>query len=325
MFFDCHHPHICYIGRWGQEKEFPNRISATACGSKIRFAFSGRELVLFFDMEGNEETLPHLYISLDGGPRTESTLQQFIRVDAMTDGAHTVEVIYKSAVEVQARWFMPLVGKVSFKGFSADAILPPPPSEKKTIELVGDSITEGVLIDAKLLETNGGQPCRPFQDDVTATYGYLTAEALGLEPYCMGYGAVGATKAGCGAVPKCAESYPYAFDGVEKNYSNCDYILINHGANDRRAEAECYIEEYEKLLDLVTAKNPRSKIIVLSAFCGAHHEELGELVQRYNEMHQTNIAFIDSFGWVPAEPLHPLREGHKILAEHLIPLVQKYL
>jgi putative glutamine amidotransferase len=38
------------------------------------------------------------------------------------------------------------------------------------------------------------QEQRPFHDDVTATYAYLAAEALGLEPYIMGYGAVGVTR-----------------------------------------------------------------------------------------------------------------------------------
>ena len=325
MFFDCHHPLISYIGRWGQEKEYPDRLSATACGSKICFGFSGRELILFFDLTGNEETLPHLYISIDSGARIEATLQATIRVDAGADGAHTAEIIYKSAVEVQSRWSSPLVGKISFKGLDAKEILPLPPAHKKTIELVGDSITEGVMVDKPLTPINRGQPDRPFHDDVTATYGYRTAEALGLEPYCMGYGAVGTTKSGCGGVPKCAESYPFAFEGVEKNYRNCDFILINHGANDRRAEEAVYIAEYEHLLDVVIKENPRSKIIVLSAFCEVYPKALGALVERYNKAHQTDILFIDSTGWVPKEPLHPLRDGHRILADHLTARLKELL
>lgn len=47
------------------------------------------------------------------------------------------------------------------------------------IEFVGDSITEGVLIDAECTIFTNDQLNRPFEDDVTATYAWLTAEALG--------------------------------------------------------------------------------------------------------------------------------------------------
>ncbi len=48
MFFDCHHPHICYIGRWGQEKEFPNlpeNITAANFG-KIKSTATKADLAL---------------------------------------------------------------------------------------------------------------------------------------------------------------------------------------------------------------------------------------------------------------------------------------
>lgn len=72
------------------------------------------------------------------------------------EGPHTVRVIYKGAVEQQARWRAPLVGRIAFLGLEArrEAVL-----EKDTrpvIEFVGDSITEGVLID---------DGCRPYPDN----------------------------------------------------------------------------------------------------------------------------------------------------------------
>ena len=63
--------------------------------------------------------------------------------------------------------------------------------------------------------------------------------------------------------------------------------------------------------------NPESKIISLSAFCGAFHEELGELIEEYNKKNNTDIFYIDSNGWVPVEPLHPARDGHITISENL--------
>ena len=38
-----------------------------------------------------------------------------------------------------------------------------------------------------------------------------------------------------------------------------------------------------------------------------------------------NIIFINSTGWVPLEPLHPLRDGHRIIAENLVPILKEKL
>lgn len=150
-----------------------------------------------------------------------------------------------------------------------------------------------------------------------ATYGYRTAIALGMEPYIMGYGAMGLTKGGNGGTPKAIEAYPYAFQGAKREYESCDYIVINHGANDMYGPIEIYLKEYEKFLDLVRSINPKAQIVVLSTFYGYANKELGEFICSYNESNRCSILYVDSAGWVPPEPLHPLRSGYKVIAEKL--------
>jgi lysophospholipase L1-like esterase len=198
---------------------------------------------------------------------------------------------------------------------------------------VGDSITEGVLIDVDYYKGFvGAEPAsyidqnnRVYQDDACATYAWLTAERLNLRPIVMGYGAVGATRAGQGKVPPAAEAYPYNFDGSPITRPEPDYILINHGANDRGHSAEEYTEKYAGLLDVIRKMNPHAKIFALSAFCGGHHEALGKLIEEYNRANGTDVVFIDSTGWIPVEPLHPLRDGHNTVAEHLVPILKELL
>ena len=52
-------------------------------------------------------------------------------------------------------------------------------------------------------------------------------------------------------------------------------------------------------------------------------KELGEMVERFNKENNDDVKFINSTGWIPAEPLHPLRDGHKIVAEHLTEELKK--
>ena len=322
MYFNCHHPSVRYSGRFA---EVNGRMTATACGSAIEIAFVGEHILLEFDICGNIAPFPHLWLQLDKGCKTEVPLDKYIRLET-APGEHVLTILLKSAKETQQRFYHPLQGKLSFAGFTAENAGVLPADGRKTIEFVGDSITEGVLVEAPLTgASQNDQDNRPYQDDATATYAYLTAQNLGLRPLLMGYGAVGVTKGGNGSVPKAAEAYPYCFDGAPVTYPHPDYILINHGANDRKATAETYAAEYEHLLSVIRAAHPHAVIFCLSAFAGAHRETLGALIADYNARHHDNVHFIDSHGWVPADPLHPLRDGHKLISQKLTAALQKLL
>lgn len=323
MFYSYKDKSINYTGRWC---EYESSFCSTAPGSYFKIAFDGKDITLYFDMLWNSEPYPHLYLSLDGGAKFESTLSSFLRVEASCDGRHILTVIFKSAVEMQHRWNLPLIAKVSFLGYEAQNSSELFKSCEKVIEFVGDSITEGVLInEEKQADKNNGFNNRVYQDDSTATYAYLTAKNLKLTPIVMGYGAVGATKGGCGGVPKAAEAYPYCFKSHKINYPSPDYILINHGANDRGASSEEYLKAYGELLDVIREINPGSRIIALSAFCGVFHKELGEFIGKYNKENSCDILFIDSSSWVSSEPIHPDRIGHKAIAEKLTKILREKL
>ena len=159
------------------------------------------------------------------------------------------------------------------------------------------------------------------EDDSTSTYVWLFSEKMGFRPYPMGYCSVGVTRCGNGNVPKAAEAYPYNFDASPVTYPSCDYIIINHGANDRIPGTNTpkpeYLTEYEVLLKLGHSRNPEAKIIALSPFCGAMDDILPDFIKNFNAENSDNIYYISSHGWVPLEPLHPLRGGHKIITEKL--------
>jgi lysophospholipase L1-like esterase len=203
------------------------------------------------------------------------------------------------------------------------------PTEFKTKMLfIGDSITQGVLVDEDSYCASGGaldpRQRQCYADDACGTYAWYTAEALGLRPIIMGYGAVGATRAGSGEVPPAPEAYPYNFTRSPITRPTPDFVLVNHGANDRGATAETYREKYSELLDRIRESAPNAKIVSLSAFCGGQRDALEGLIREYNEKNGTDILFVDSTGWVPVEPLHPIRSDHKKISEHLAPILKKH-
>ena len=327
MFVSYTHESIRLTGRWDKSEK---AATATTAGAYVEFCFEGNMAVARFDTETNFFPPLHIWIQIDGGDMTEAAIDRFLRIQTKDSGLHVCRIIYKGSTEEARRWTAPLAGKVTFLGVQTDKPVAIAPDERPTVEFVGDSITEGVGIDMDYFE--GGEPAylldqlnRPHQDDACATYAWLTAEALNLRPIIMGYGAVGTTKAGCGGVPKAQEAYPYNFEGSPITHPSADLIVINHGANDRKKGAEEYVAGYRVLLDVIRERNPHSEIVALSPFCGAFISELGELVESYNRERGDRIHFINGGEWISPDPLHPTREGHRTVAEHLAPLLGEIL
>ena len=107
MFFPYDSANIRYSGRFSL---YDGAMTATAAGSNITIAYTGDTAVLHFDIRTNTFPMPHLWIRVDGGVKTEVPLDRFIRVIS-TKGEHTMEIIYKGGKETLNRWYHPLEGK----------------------------------------------------------------------------------------------------------------------------------------------------------------------------------------------------------------------
>lgn len=315
MFFDLHHAAVRLFGRWHVGEK---TAVTTQVGSGITIAFEGEEILLRFCMQGNEAPFPHVWLSVDNGARFEAALDSTLRIGGLKNGAHIATVIFKSAQETQSRWKAP-VAKVEFVGFSAENAGVLPKEERRVIEFVGDSITEGIAV-APYFE-NG---C--CNNDITATFGWLTAKALDMQPVFSAYGGVGVTACGCGGVPTAPEIYGYTLADSPMNV-RADVVVINHGANDKnwKRTAEEYVGAYTHLLDTVRAHHPDAQIVVLSAFCEFLPQALAEGIDAYNRANNDNVRFVDSAGWVAPTPLHPLYDGHKAIAEQLTAALKNIL
>lgn len=312
------------VGFMGRFAPLGDAMVTTTPGSSFKIAFCGKSIVLHFDIADCVAPYPHIWVQIDGGMRAETQVDRWIRFEVPTDGKHVCTVVYKGGNEQHNRWSAPLQGKVAFLGYDADATAKLSEDNRKSIEFLGDSITEGVLVDyLRYHPRSQDQDNRIYQDDATATYAWLTAEALNLKHYHLGFGATGLTRSGNGGAPKCGDAYPYCFEGAPVTYDHPDYVMINHGANDRKHTEEEYITEYRALIAQIRKAHPDAKIICLSAFCVAFPKAIAAMVEDINKTTGDDIFFIDSAGWVPAVPLHPTRNMHATIAENLIPLLKE--
>lgn len=311
---------IEYVGRWEITEDY---AAATACGSSFRLAFRGSTVVLVFDTSFCQPAFPHIYISVDGGAMTECTVEPYIRVWARDGGRHEVTVILKSTIETQDRWNDPKA-RVSFigaLGAEPERILP---DTRAVIEFVGDSITEGNSVNPSFTPIEGARWIENlvYTNDIASSYSFLTAKLLNMKASFFGYGSTGVTCSGGGGVPRLAEAYKYIRDGVEYN-GTADHIVINSGANDRGVPSERFVKCYREAVDVIRSKSPNAVIWVLSPFCGAFVDELKFICDEYNKSDK-KIIYIDTKGWAPPEPLHPLYETNLTIAEKLADIIGKY-
>ena len=304
---------VRYTGRW----YFGAAAETTCAGAYFEVGFTGQTLILHADMRGISKTPPHLWLQLDEGAKFEVPLDAYLRVEASTEGGHTLRVIVKSLDECESRWQDPSC-RVSVLGFEAEGFRVLPADERPVLEFIGDSITEGILVDPEYRSEaiEDDRYNRVYQDDATAGWAWRTAEALGCRPRIMGYGAVGLTKGGSGGVPRVALSYPYAYAGAPLPPATVDYIVINHGANDSGATGEEYLVRYEELLDEVRAAHPNARILVLPSFWETHAEGLGDFVAQYNASHGAQVDYVPTDGWFGTHA-HPVRAEDRVLGERL--------
>ena len=104
---------------------------------------------------------------------------------------------------------------------------------------------------------------------------------------------------------------------------NADFIVINHGTNDRNSDKEFFEQKYFEFLCVVRNRNPKSKIISLTPFSGCLAKEIREVVEKYNSEKNDEVFYIDTTGWIEAEPIHPLRQGHKTVSEKLSKIIKE--
>ena len=152
----------------------------------LSWRLADADCVLNFCTEFSTETFGHIWLSVDGGARVEATISRFVRIHTDSDSRHTVKVIYKSAVEQQHRWHQPLVGSSRSSAMKPTAPRRSSRTIGKRLSLSATRSPRACSSTPTAVSTPDDQYDRPWQDDATGTYAFLTAEALGLRPYIMG-------------------------------------------------------------------------------------------------------------------------------------------
>lgn len=294
-----------YMGRWfDKEIEGANHRVTLTDGAHLYFLIENATSfdVTFTVITKTEE--PYFAYSIDGG----EMVRQHITEPTVTlpdTGRHTVRIVADAMTEGEGKWDRE-------RGFALKSITPSEggsivgikPTEK-VIFFYGDSITEGIRA-LNMNATSDG-------NSATNAYSWQCAEALGVTPYLIGYGASGITVQGSfntmlNAVDYLSKNRPVE-DGVIP-----DVIVINHGTNDGGANRKVFEESLTATLARLREKYPDTPIVYLIPFNQAQARIITTVMENTE-----NAYVVETKDWeiTFTDTAHPDVAGAKYAGEHL--------
>ena len=319
-----------FFGRW--DLRTPEHALTVNSGSYVKARFEGSDITAKFDLATNKPPLPTIAWQIDNGEWQESAIADQVKLgEGLPGGPHTLILMARGLDEHQPRWTPPLVASISFEGFELPVggkLLGPLPEwdhPKRRMEIIGDSITEGVLVHSK----RDGKQTWPWQTDGRLAYSGQTAVRLGAEWRQVGFGAQGITHGGSGGTASAPDTFNFFYKGCPRDDWQPDLVVINHGTNDGGAPSSHFRPLYAKYLEQIRSAYPKAKIAAMRPFNGAHAADILAEVKARNESGDADVFFIDSTGWLGktdfTDGLHPNVEGSEKAADKLAPELEKLL
>lgn len=320
-------PRECvFFGRWDRRK--PDRAVTVNSGSYVRARFSGARLDATFDLALNQPkctctkdgSYPTIAWRIDDGAWQEAELAATVTLaQGLAPGSHSVLLMVRGLDEHQSRWTPPLVASVTFTGFASAKLERPLRSWTKprlTMEFLGDSITEGVIVNEGRAGVLPGIPFTwPWLADARRSYAAQTALSLEAEWRQVGFGATGLVHGGSGGAPGALAAFDFFYAGCPRDTWQPDVVVINQGTNDPPSPE--YTGLYRQYLALIRKAYPKAKLVALRPFNGSHGDDINAAVAACNAAGDTKVYYLDSAGWYSG-PVHPNGEGSAALAEKLV-------
>ena len=310
---------LVFSGRW--DLRSPERAITVNSGSYVRACFSGSSLDAKFDLAANKPSLPTIVWRIDEGDWQDSEIAATVRLaDGLRSGPHTLWLMVRGLDEHQNRWTPPLVASVTFLGLalpSGGELLRPLKSWLKPslrMEFLGDSITEGVLVQAG--GKGAGKTSWPWQTDALHSYACRTAMLLEADWRQVGFGATGLKHGGSGGAAGALKSFDWFYEGCPRDDWQPDVVVINQGTNDAGAPSAQYAPLYAQYLALVRHAYPKAKIAAVRPFGGGQAASIRQEVEKARANGDRGVYYIDTTGWYSG-PLHPGSAASVGLADKL--------
>ncbi len=313
-----------FSGRWNIQSG--PRATTVNSGSYVIAQFTGTGITGKFDTSVNDSSdLPTVAWSVDGSTtwsvaEVKSTLSMGSN---LSSGTHTITLIARALDENKNRWTPPLASSLTFLGFdvTGGALMAYPRPSQPKLEILGDSITEGVIVQGSSYMGHSGQ-C--WKNDAVYSYPTQTGRALGADYRQVGFGYQGLLKTGDGGVPAANDAFNWFYKDVPRDGWQADMVVINQGTNDSSQPAATFKTAYSTFLSTIRKAYPNAKILALRPFNGAQAAQIQAAVSAAGD---SRMFYVDTTGWVGtgdfSDGLHPNVQGSGKAATQLVAAIKK--
>jgi lysophospholipase L1-like esterase len=297
-------------------------------GSHVTARFNGTGISAKFDLTGNTGNVPTVSFKVDEGALVEREISATLELAKdLPAGEHDVTLFVRGMSEFEARWTPPLVAFTSFIGFTVTggALVPTARPERVRMEILGDSITEGVALHAQGPQ---GQNTPNWRTDGPRGYASLTAQKMNAEWRQVGFGRQGLTIGGNGGVPEAPDAFDWFYEGVARDDWQADLVVINQGTNDQfsNVSGPTFAPAYLSLLEQVRAAYPEAKIAAMRPLSGGFATEIQAQIATRQAGGDTKVFYIDTAGWTApgdfTDGVHPNESGSVKIADQLVTALQ---
>ena len=298
-----------FLGRWFEKEVdgIPHTVTTTD-GAKIYFLTEGAASFTVDFTVITRITTPMFAISLDGAepvrrPITEPT------VTLPDTDRHAVCLTMDGMSEAEGKWYeeigFAVKGVTLSEGGRLWGIRPTAP----LVFFYGDSITEGI----NALGTNGDS----LSNSATHAYPHYCAEALGVTPYYIGYGASGMVRVGW------FNTMEKAIDRMSRRCLVADspaanhvpaLIVINHGTNDGGLLPHEFTVALRDTLARLSEVYPHVPVAYVIPLFQSQAEAIRPLMAAY-----PNGYVVETAGWpvTYSDGIHPNAAGARVFGERL--------
>lgn len=275
---------LAYFSPYNWRKVGNNRIQSANPGAYFKANFTGTSFKVIVDIGlittaiTNTAHWPTFAYQIDGGTTwTNVQITQSVTtiVSGLSSGPHTIKVVILRDYESYDRWNVP-DSAVRILGLNVDAncSITAPTTYSRTMIAYGDSITEGVFVDAWTAFSGNNS---------TKTWAFYLSDMIKAEVGIIGWSFSGYLHYGNGNVTALTDHWnKYDADTSRlvssKLYPIPDYVFVEHGTNDGGDNSVIQLNMRNQIASFRGAINSDTKLFIMIPFNQANDANLSQAI-----------------------------------------------
>ncbi|MFB9768993.1 SGNH/GDSL hydrolase family protein [Lactiplantibacillus modestisalitolerans] len=293
-----------FLGRWAVKIIDGTRVMySTNLGAEMWTQVTNAQFVRLSLLDLAADLPSWVALQIDGLPYQRYAVTAAPITVTLDGRPHVLRLVLSGNTDEDLVW----QGTAGFavKSLTTDGQLTPVLPGRRSMTLIGDSITAGCWV-------AGRQPGEDYRAE--QNYAAVACDLLNARDVRIAYSAAGLSKPGTGGVPP----LPYVLTALDAQTpwqpAPTDVVVINVGTNDGRIRGPEFAQQLTAFINQVQLAYPNSRLAVMIPFNQRFDRVIRQVVS-----HFTAVTLIETVDWQPAltDHVHPNLAGSQVAGARL--------